>query len=143
MTEHERGAAPPRRASPASPEHAAGSGGEGRPTGLLERELTLAREHPRGTEQRTLAPYRAALNDVAAYAALPVSDRDAIVRWAAIRCAVRDRFGVDRDRANLAEPLIPAADLRAHVLAGEIRASGREVEDDGGDLLGLVARIRG
>ena len=80
---------------------------------LTDKELTLAREHPRGTEQRTLAPYRAALNDVDAYAALPEKDRDAIVRWAAIRCAVRDRFGVDRDAANLAEPLIPAAALRA------------------------------
>jgi hypothetical protein len=109
---------------------------------LTEKELTLARDHPRGTEQRTLAPYRAALNDVAAYAALPVAQRDAIVRWAAIRCAVRDQFGVDRDAANLAEPLIPAATLRAHVLAGEIRAAARDVADDGGDLIALVARIR-
>jgi len=110
---------------------------------LTDKELNLAREHPRGTEQRTLAPYRAALNDLAAYAALPVADRDAIVRWAAIRCAVRDRFGVDRDQANLAEPLIPAADLRAHVLAGEATAAGREIADDGSDLIALVARIRG
>jgi hypothetical protein len=110
---------------------------------LTERELNLAREHPRGTEQRTLAPYRAALNDLAAYAALPTHDRDAIVRWAAIRCVVRDRFGVDRDTANLAEPLIPAATLRAHVLAGEAKAAGRELPDGGGDLLALVARIRG
>ena len=109
---------------------------------LTDRELNLARDHPRGTEQRTLAPYRAALNDVSAYAALPTRDRDAIVRWAAIRCAVRDRFGVDRDQANLAEPLIPASALRAHVLAGEAKAAGRAVEDDGGDLLALVARIR-
>lgn len=110
---------------------------------LTDKELNVAREHPRGTEQRTLAPYRAALNDVATYAALPAPDRDAIVRWAAIRCAVRDRFGVDRDAANLAEPLIPAASLRAHVLAGEARAAGRDSPDDGGDLLALVARIRG
>lgn len=109
---------------------------------LTDTELNLAREHPRGTERRTLAPYRAALNDVAAYAALPTPDRDAIVRWAAIRCAVRDRFGVDRDLSNLAEPLIPAATLRAHVLAGEARAAGRDVADDGGDLIALVARIR-
>jgi hypothetical protein len=109
---------------------------------LTEKELTLAREHPRGTEQRTLAPYRAALNDVAVYATLPVAQRDAIVRWAAIRCAVRDRFGVDRDEGNLAEPLIPAATLRAHVLAGEARAAGRGVPDDGGELIALVARIR-
>lgn len=109
---------------------------------LTEKELNLAREHPRGTELRTLAPYRAALNDVAAYAALPLEDRDAIVRWAAIRCAVRDRFGVDRDQSNLAEPLIPAATLREHVVAGESRAAGHEVTDDRGDLLELVARIR-
>ena len=109
---------------------------------LTEKELTLAREHPRGTEQRTLRPYRAALNDVAAYAALSEADRDTIVRWAAIRCAVRDRFGVDRDETNLAEPLIPAAILRAHVLAGEARAAGRDIADDGSDLIALVARIR-
>ena len=109
---------------------------------LTDKELDRAREHPRGTEQRTLAPYRAALNDVEAYAALPVTDRDAMVRWAAIRCAVRDRFGVDRDATNLAEPLIPAATLRAHVLAGEVRAAGHEIADDGGDLIALVARIR-
>ena len=109
---------------------------------LTDKELLLAREHPRGTEQRTLAPYRTALNDVAAYATLPVKDRDAIVRWAAIRCAVRDRFGVDRDQSNLAEPLIPAATLRAHVLAGETQAAGRDIADDGSDLIALVARIR-
>ncbi len=110
---------------------------------LTDKELTLARDHPRGSEQRTLAPYRAALNDLAAYAALSIADRDTIVRWAAIRCAVRDRFGVDRDAANLAEPLIPAAALRAHVLAGESKAAGREVADDGSDLIALVARLRG
>ena len=142
MTENERGAAPPRRASSTSPEQAARPGGDSRPAELLERELTLAREHPRGTEQRTLAPYRAALNDVAVYAALPQQDRDTIVRWAAIRCAVRDRFGVDRDQANLAEPLIPAETLRAHVVAGEAQAAGREVTDDGSDLIALVTRIR-
>ena len=38
---------------------------------LTEKELTVAREHPRGTEQRTLGPYRSALNDLDAYAALP------------------------------------------------------------------------
>jgi len=110
---------------------------------LTEKELALAREHPRGTEQRTLSPYRAALNGLEAYAALPPADRDAIVRWAAVRCAVRDRYGVDRDPLNLAEPLIPAATLRAHVLAGEAKAAGREVQDDGGDLIALIARIRG
>ncbi|MEP7003650.1 MAG: hypothetical protein ABI888_03845 [Chloroflexota bacterium] len=110
---------------------------------ITAKELDLAKEHPRGTEQRTLAPFRAALNDIETYGALPVSDRDAIVRWAAIRCAVRDRFGVDRDQLNLAEPLIPAATLRAHVLAGEAKAAGREVADDGGDLFALVSRLRG
>ena len=109
---------------------------------LTEKELTLAREHPRGTEQRTLAPFRAALNDLAAYAALPVSDRDTIVRWAAIRCAVRDRFAVDRDQQNLAEPLIPAETLRRHVLAGEALTAGRPVEDGDGDVIAQVARIR-
>jgi hypothetical protein len=109
---------------------------------LTEKELSLAREHPRGTEERTLRPYRAALNDLAAYAALPLADRDSIVRWAAIRIAIRDRFGVDRDRTNLAEPLIPAAVLRAHVLEGEAKAAGRHLTDDGGDLMALVGRIR-
>jgi len=107
-----------------------------------DRDLNVARDHPRGTEERTLRPYRAALNDVAVYATLPPRDRDTIVRWAAIRCAVRDRYGVDRDETNLAEPLIPAAALRAHVLAGEAKAAGHAVEDDGSDLLALVARIR-
>lgn len=111
-------------------------------TDLTEKELALARDHPRGTELRTLAPFRAALNDAAAYAALPLEDRDAIVRWAAIRCAVRARYGVDRDERNLAEPLIPAATLRAHVLAGEARRSGQSAADDGGDLIELVARVR-
>ena len=115
---------------------------EGRQTELLEQELALARDHPRGTEQRMLAPFRAALNDVAAYGALPVSDRDTIVRWAAIRCAVRDRFGVDRDQQNLAEPLIPAETLRQHVLAGEALTAGRLAQDDGSDLIAQVARIR-
>lgn len=109
---------------------------------LSDKELTVARDHPRGTEERTLRPHRAALNDAAVYAALPPRDRDAIVRWAAIRCAVRDRYGVDRDEANLAEPLIPAAALRAHVIAGEAQAAGRAAKDDGGDLFALVARIR-
>ena len=109
---------------------------------ITDRDLNVAREHPRGTEERTLRPYRAALNDVAAYAALPLADRDAIVRWATIRIAIRDRFGVDRDPANLAEPLIPAAALRAHVLAGEAKVAGRDIADDGEELLALVARLR-
>jgi hypothetical protein len=49
---------------------------------------------------------------------------------------------VDRDQANLAEPLIPAEALRAHVLAGEAQAAGRDVADDGSDLIALVTRIR-
>jgi len=110
---------------------------------ISDRELNVARDHPRGTEERTLRPYRAALNDLAAYMTLPVADRDRIVRWAAIRCAVRDRYGVDRDETNLAEPLIPAATLREHVIAGESRAAAREVADDGGDLIALIDRIRG
>ena len=70
-----------------------------------DKELTLAREHPRGTERRRLLPYRAALNDVATYAALPEGDRDAIVRWAETRRRIKSEFAVDRDAANLADPL--------------------------------------
>ena len=111
---------------------------------IEERELDLAREHPRGTERRRLLPYRAALNDTSAYAALPVSDRDVIVRWAETRQLIKERHGIDHDAANLADPLIPAKRLRAHVIAGERRAAGRADSDDpGGDLLELVAQIRG
>ncbi len=110
---------------------------------LTAKELVLAQEHPRGTELRALGPYRAALNDVASYAALAERDRDVIVRWAATRCAIRDANDVDADPANLADPLIPAATLRAHVLTAERHASGSELADDGSDLFGLVARIRG
>lgn len=109
---------------------------------ITAKELELAAQHPRGTELRTLGPYRAALNDLGAYARLPIADRDVIVRWAETRRRVRDEAGVDKDPLNLADPLIPAAALRAHVLAGEGRAAGRAIEDDGGDLIGLVARIR-
>jgi hypothetical protein len=108
------------------------------------KELALAREHPRGTERRRLLPYRAAMNDVAAYAALPEPDRDAIVRWVETRRRIRDEFGVDNDPANLADPLLPADLLRAHVLAGECAAAGRsEFGDPGGDLIAVVARVRG
>ena len=150
----ERGAAAPRRANSTSPEHAA------RPKAELdeqERELALATEHPRGTERRRLLPYRDALNDAAVYARLPEADRDVIVRWAEVRRRIIDR-GVDHDPKNLADPLLPAARLRAHVLEGERiaagtgpdheradparRRAGAAVTDDGGDLIALVARIR-
>ena len=107
------------------------------------KELTLAREHPRGTERRHLLPYRDALNDVATYAALPITDRDSIVRWAETRRRIKEEFGVDHDPANLADPLIPAERLRSHVLAGECAAAGRSgFQDPGGDLIGAVAKIR-
>ena len=117
-----------------------------------ERELALATEHPRGTERRRLLPYRDALNDAAVYARLPEADRDVIVRWAEVRRRIVER-GVDHDPANLADPLLPAARLRAHVLEGERLAAGAatvaggpgrgtRAPDDGGDLIALVARIR-
>lgn len=111
-----------------------------------DRDLALAREHPRGTERRTLLPYREALNDVARYARLPVADRDAIVRWTEVRRRLAD-LGLDHDSANLADPLLPYPALRAHVLAGERAAAGGAVKgvpaaDPGGDLREVVARIR-
>ena len=109
-----------------------------------EREIALATEHPRGTEKRRLAPYRAALNDAAAYARLPLADRDAIVRWVETRRIVRERTGLDHDPRNLADPLLPVDRLRAHVLDGERIAAGREsFADPGGDLLAAVAAVRG
>jgi hypothetical protein len=108
------------------------------------KEIALAREHPRGTERRRLLPYRDALNDVAAYAALPTSDRDSIVRWVETRRRIKEQFGIDHDPANLADPLIPVERLRAHVFAGECAAAGRtEYADAGGDLIATVAKIRG
>lgn len=107
-----------------------------------ERELTLATEHPRGTERRRLLPYREALNDTDRYARLPVTDRDVIVRWAEVRRRIAER-GIDHDDANLADPLLPAARLRAHVLEGErIASRGALVDDRGGDLIELVRRVR-
>ena len=107
------------------------------------KEIALAREHPRGTERRKLLPYRAALNDVGAYAALPESDRDAIVRWTETRRRIKEAYGIDHDPANLADPLLPEARLRAHVLAGERAAAGRnEFADPGGDLIAAVAALR-
>jgi hypothetical protein len=110
---------------------------------VIDKELALAREHPRGTERRRLLPYRAALNDVDAYAALPESDRDAIVRWVETRRRIKEEYGIDHDPANLADPLLPAERLRAHVLAGERAAAGHsDFADPGGDLLAAVAELR-
>jgi len=112
--------------------------------GIGPKDIALAVQHPRGTEQRRLGPYRAALNDLAAYAALPAGDRDAIVNWAAIRRRIRDEHGVDQDPANFADPLIPAARLADHVLAGERLAAGVApgVAADGLDLVAAVRAIR-
>jgi len=111
---------------------------------LSEKEIALAREHPRGTERRRLLPYREALNDVAVYAALVLSDRDAIVRWVETRRRIKEQYGIDHDPANLADPLLPVERLRAHVLAGECAAARRmEFVDPGGDLIEAVAALRG
>ena len=107
-----------------------------------ERDLRVAREHPRGTERRALLRYRDALNDPRAYGRLPVADRDLIVRWAEVRRRLAEG-GLDHDAANLADPLLPYARLRAYVLAGEYVAAGiTGASDAGGDLQALVARIR-
>ncbi len=109
----------------------------------LEREIALATEHPRGTELRRLGPYREALRTPEAYAALPEADRDAIVRWVEVRRLVKERSGVDHDPLNLADPLLPAERLRAHVLAGERIAAGlASFDDPGGDVLAVVGAIR-
>ena len=108
-----------------------------------EKELALAAEHPRGTERRRLLPYREALNDASAYAALPEADRDRIVRWTEVRRRIRDSIGLDHDPANLADPLLPYTRLRAHVLEGERTAAHRpEFDDPGGDLVEVVATLR-
>lgn len=109
-----------------------------------ERDLRVAREHPRGTERRTLLAYREALNDVAAYARLPVAARDEIVRWVEIRRRLLEGDGLDHDAANLADPLLPYRSLRAHVLAGERIAAGRggANDDEVADVREAVARIR-
>src|SRR5687767_10294043 len=110
---------------------------------INEKELALAAEHPRGTERRRLLPYRAALNDAATYAALPQPDRDAIVRWTEVRRRIRESIGLDHDPANLADPLLPYARLRAHVIEGErLAARGAAFVDPGGDLLTVVAALR-
>lgn len=112
--------------------------------GIDERELAHAREHPRGTERRTLLRYREALNDVDRYSRLPVPDRDAIVRWVEIRRRLLDEHGLDHDPTNLADPLLPYRALRAHVIAGEHAAARRtdRLADVGGDVRATVARIR-
>lgn len=111
-----------------------------------EHDLWIAREHPRGTERRILLAYRDALNDVAAYARLPVADRDAIVRWVEVRRRLREQHALDHDPANLADPLLPYRALLAHVIAGEQAAAGRsgtvDDVDAGGDIREAVARIR-
>lgn len=108
-----------------------------------DRELAAAREHPRGTERRTLLPYRAALNDVESYARLPAADRDVIVRWVEVRRRLL-AAGLDHDPANLADPLVPYAGLRAHVIAGEHAAARTALEAAAasGDVRDEVARIR-
>jgi hypothetical protein len=108
-----------------------------------EREIALATEHPRGTELRRLGPYREALRSPEAYARLPDGDRDAIVRWAETRRLVKERSGLDHDPANLADPLIPVEQLRAHVIQGErLAARLTSYDDPGGDLVTLVRAIR-
>ncbi|MEK6227459.1 MAG: hypothetical protein AABM40_14350 [Chloroflexota bacterium] len=106
------------------------------------KELALAREHPRGTERRRLLPYRDALNDVAVYAALAESERDAIVRWVETRRRIKEEYGIDHDPTNLADPLIPASTLRAHVLAGEALRAGNSFVDPDGDLIVAVSSLR-
>lgn len=110
---------------------------------IAERDLAIATEHPRGTERRTLLPYRDALQDPAAYARLAETDRDVIVRWAEIRRRIRESAGVDNDPANLADPLLPAGRLRDHVVQGERIAAGiLEFADPGGDLILVVRGLR-
>jgi hypothetical protein len=108
-----------------------------------EKELALAAEHPRGTERRRLLRYSDALNNAETYAALAEADRDAIVRWTEVRRRIRETIGLDHDPANLADPLLPYGQLRAHVLEGERIAAGRAVfNDPGGDLVEVVAVLR-
>ena len=107
-----------------------------------ERDLRVAREHPRGTERRTLLPYREALNDAAVYARLPATDRDVIVRWVEVRRRLKDEHALDHDPSNLADPLLPYAALRGLVIAGESLARSSSVSDSGGDLREAVRAIR-
>lgn len=89
-----------------------------------DKEVALAREHPRGTELRRLTPYQGALASPAAYASLPRAKRDDIVRWAEARRRIRLEDGVDANTANLVETLIPEARLRGLVIEGEVVAAG-------------------
>ena len=108
-----------------------------------ERDLRIALEHPRGTERRTLLPYRDALNDLSAYARLPLADRDAIVRWTEIRRRLKLDHGLDHDPANLADPLLPYEALCALVLAGESGgADAAPLADAASDLREVVGAIR-
>ncbi len=111
--------------------------------------MALAREHPRGTERRTLLPFRDSLQSPAAYAALPPERRDEIVRWAEARRRLRLEHGLDANLANLADPLIPEARLRALVVAGEAVAAAvaldvpaRVAEAETRGLPAVVAEIR-
>ena len=106
-----------------------------------ERDLRIAREHPRGTERRTLLPYRDAVNDPNVYARLPAGDRDAIVRWVEVRRRLKED-GLDHDPKNLADPLLPYDALRSLVIAGERLARPASVADAGGDLRDAVRAIR-
>ena len=108
---------------------------------IEERDLRIAREHPRGTERRTLLPYREALNDASVYARLAAGDRDVIVRWVEVRRRLKDD-GLDHDPNNLADPLLPYAALRSLVIAGESLARSTTVSDAGGDLREAVRAIR-
>src|SRR3981081_1674210 len=107
-----------------------------------DRELALAAEHPRGTERRRLLPSRAAPHHATGGARRPESDRDAIVRWTEVRRRIRDTVGLDHDPANLADPLLPYARLRAHVLDGERLAARRGPFDHPrGDPVPVVAPL--
>lgn len=107
-----------------------------------ERDVAQARAHPRGNERRTLLPYREALNHTAVYARLSAADRDVIVRWTEVRRRLAES-GLDHDDADLADPLLPYAALRAHVIEGERAAAGGiAFTDPGGDLRDAVALIR-
>jgi hypothetical protein len=114
---------------------------------IAERDLAIAREHPRGTERRTLLPYREALNDPAVYARLPTGDRDVIVRWTEIRRRLKHEHDLDHDDDNLADPLLPYAALRSLVIAGEhaargLAASDPAARDDSRDLQDAIRVIR-
>jgi hypothetical protein len=107
-----------------------------------ERHLRIALEHPRGTERRTLLPYRDALNDASVFARLAVRDRDVIVRWVEVRRRLKQEHDLDHDPNNLADPLLPYAALRTLVIAGESLARSATVADVGGDLRDAVRAIR-